>query len=157
MIRRRAASSSRSFPERHTTWSAPTVLYGPQQTELKRLPLSRQDSEARRCPPSSTPRAGCRRRERSAVRRHYDPVISEVIAFDPHRFVKRLTDSGFKERQAETLAEERVALLNGNLASRADVAKVEARVGEAKFEILMWVFGALVAQGGLIVALIKLL
>ncbi|MYH59752.1 MAG: DUF1640 domain-containing protein [Boseongicola sp. SB0675_bin_26] len=97
-------------------------------------------------------------------RRHYDSLMSEAIAFDTHRFVKRLTDSGFTERQAETLAEEHVSLLNGNLATRADVervraeiAKVEARVEEAKSEILKWVFGALVAQGGLIVALVKLL
>ncbi|MCY3994656.1 MAG: hypothetical protein OXF07_00805 [Rhodobacter sp.] len=97
--------------------------------------------------------------------------MSEAIAFDTHRFVKRLTDSGFTERQAETLAEEHVALLNGNLATRVDVervrvdvervraevAKVEARIEEAKSEILKWVFGALVAQGGLIVALVKLL
>ena len=83
--------------------------------------------------------------------------MSEAIAFDTHRFVKRLTDSGFTERQAETLAEEHVSLLNGNLATKADVAKVEARIEEAKSEILKWVFGALVAQGGLIVALVKLL
>ena len=137
--------------------------------------------------------------------------MPEAIAFDTHRFVKRLTDSGFTERQAETLAEEHVALINANLASKADVAeivagsdalrqeakadvaqimaeiealrqetkavvaqimaeiealrqetkadiaKVEARIEEAKSEILKWVFGALVAQGGLIVALVKLL
>ena len=111
--------------------------------------------------------------------------MSEAIAFDTHRFVKRLTDSGFTERQAETLAEEHVALLNSNLATKADiervraeiagvraeiervraeiegvraeVAKVEARIEAAKSEILKWVFGALVVQGGLIVALVKLL
>ncbi len=139
--------------------------------------------------------------------------MPEAIAFDTHRFVKRLTDSGFTERQAETLADEHVALLNGNLATRVDVekvradvekvradvekvradvenvradvenvradvvqlsadvvqlradvvkiearvAKIEARIEEAKSEILKWVFGALIAQGGLIVALVKLL
>ncbi|MDE0210696.1 MAG: hypothetical protein OXJ64_12520, partial [Boseongicola sp.] len=97
-------------------------------------------------------------------------------------FVKRLTDSGFTERQAETLAEEHVALLNGNLATRADVegvraevakvvagmealrqetkadiAKVEAKIESSKAELLKWMVGALVAQGGLIVALVKLL
>lgn len=30
--------------------------------------------------------------------------MTEAIAFDSHRFVKRLTESGFTERQAETLA-----------------------------------------------------
>ena len=47
--------------------------------------------------------------------------MAEAIAFDTHRFVKRLTESGFTEKQAETLAEEHVALLNANLATKADV------------------------------------
>ena len=42
--------------------------------------------------------------------------MTEAIAFDTHRFVKRLTESGFTEKQAETLAAEHVALLNANLA-----------------------------------------
>ena len=169
--------------------------------------------------------------------------MSEAIAFDTHRFVKRLTDSGFTERQAETLAEEHVALLNANLATKADVAgieagietlrqetkaditavkaditkveakietlrqetkadvarieagietlrqetkadvarieagietlrqetkadvaavkadiaKVEAKIETSKADLLKWMIGALVAQGGLIVALVKLL
>ena len=94
--------------------------------------------------------------------------MSEAIAFDTHRFVKRLTDSGFTERQAETLAEEHDALLNGNLATRADVAKVEAGIDKLRYEtkaaieasrsdLMKWMIGALVAQGGLIVALVKLL
>ena len=69
--------------------------------------------------------------------------MSEAIAFDTHRFVKRLTDNGFTERQAETLPDEHVALLNANLATKADLLK--------------WLIGALIAQGGLIVALVKLL
>ncbi len=127
--------------------------------------------------------------------------MTEAIAFDTHRFVKRLTDSGFTEKQAETLAEEHVALLNGNLATKADieavrgdVAKVEAAlkadiakveaglkadiakveaglkadiakvegglkadIAAVKADLLKWMFGAMIAQGGLIVALVKLL
>ena len=94
--------------------------------------------------------------------------MSEAIAFDTHRFVKRLTESGFTEKQAETLAEEHVDLLNANLATKADVAKVEASVEAlrqetraaieaVKVDLLKWLFGALIAQGGLIVALVKLL
>ena len=45
--------------------------------------------------------------------------MAEAIAFDTHRFVKRLTECGFTEKQAETLAEEHVALLNTNLGGRA--------------------------------------
>ena len=78
------------------------------------------------------------------------PMPEDAIAFDTHRFVKRLTESGFTERQAETLAEEHVALLNANLAAKADLAAVKA-------DLLKWLIGALIAQGCLIVALVKLL
>ena len=77
-------------------------------------------------------------------------VMTEAISFDTHRFVKRLIDCGFTEQQAETLADEHVALLNGNLATKADLAAVKA-------DLLKWLIGALIAQGGLIVALVKLL
>ncbi len=152
--------------------------------------------------------------------------MTEAIAFDTHRFVKHLTESGFTERQAETLAEEHVALLNANLATKADVARVEAgiealrqetkagidalrqetkadiarveagiealrqetkagidalrqetkadiarveagidalrqetkaAIEAVKADLVKWLFGGMIAQGGLIVALVKLL
>ena len=130
--------------------------------------------------------------------------MAEAIAFDTHRFVKRLTESGFTEKQAETLAEEHVALLNANLATKADIATVKADIARVeagmdalrqetkasietlrqetkadiarveagmdalrqetkaaieavKADLVKWLFGALIAQGGLIVALVKLL
>ncbi len=105
--------------------------------------------------------------------------MSEAIAFDTHRFVKRLTESGFTEQQAETLAEEHVALLNANLATKTDIARIEADIARVeasieagiealrqetragietvKADLLKWLFGALIAQGGLVVALVKLL
>ena len=127
--------------------------------------------------------------------------MSQAIAFDTHRFVKHLTESGFTEKQAETLAEEQVALLNTNLATKADIETIKAdiealrlgtkadiealrletkadiealrlgtkadiealRLGTkadieaVKADLLKWMFGALIAQGGLIVALVKLL
>ncbi len=101
--------------------------------------------------------------------------MTEAIAFDTHRFVKRPTGSGFTEKQAETLAEEHVALLNANLATKADVAAIHADIARleagvetlrqetkagidaAKFDLLEWLFGAPIAQGGPIVALVKLL
>ena len=79
----------------------------------------------------------------------YDPM-SEAIAFDTHRFVKRLSENGFTEQQAEVLADEQVQLLNSNLATKAALFQVRA-------DLLKCMFGALVAQGGLIVALVKLL
>ncbi len=156
--------------------------------------------------------------------------MSEAIAFDTHRFVKRLTESGFTEKQAETLAEEHVELINSNLATKADIAAVTADIealrlatkadiaavrsdiealrlatkadieglrkelkadteglrkelkadieglrkelkadiealrqetktdiATLKADLLKWMFGALIAQGGLIVALVKIL
>ena len=108
--------------------------------------------------------------------------MSEAIAFDTHRFVKRLTDCGFTEQQAETLADEHVALLNANLATKTDIAEIKtdiakveaciakieagmdalrqetrATVETAKSDLMKWLIGALIAQGGLIVALVKLL
>ena len=101
--------------------------------------------------------------------------MTEAIAFDTHRFVKRLTENGFTERQAETLADEHVALLNANLATKADIAAVQADIAKVeasvetlrqetraeiaavKADLLKWMFGAMIAQGGLIVALVKLL
>ncbi len=76
--------------------------------------------------------------------------MTGAIAFDTHRFVKRLTDCGFTEQQAETLADEHVTLLNANLATKLDLAELRA-------DLLKWMIGLLIAQGGLIVALVKLL
>ncbi len=98
--------------------------------------------------------------------------MSEAIAFDTHRFVKNLTESGFTEKQAEALAKEQVQLLNSNLATKVDLqavkaeleakieafkAALEAKIEAAKFDLLKWMVMAMIAQGGLIVALVKML
>ena len=83
--------------------------------------------------------------------------MSEAIAFDTHRFVKRLIENGFTEQQAEVLADEQVQLLNTNLATQADVAAIQRDIAEVKADLLKWMVGALIAQGGVIVALLKLL
>ena len=59
-------------------------------------------------------------------------------------------------------------MLNSNLATKADLAAIRAdlaaleaalelNLSNLKVELLKWMFGALIAQGGLIVTLIKLL
>ena len=122
--------------------------------------------------------------------------MGEAIAFDTLRFVKRLTEHGLTEEQAEALANRQVNLLNGNLATkagieavqrgievlrqktkagiealeqatRADVKAVQrdiealqpkTRAGIAALEadLLKWTFGAMIAQGGPIAALVEL-
>lgn len=110
-------------------------------------------------------------------------MAQEAVPFDTHRFVQNLVASGFTEKQAEALAYEQVNLLNSNLATKADIesiradvealrlsteSKIEAlrlstegKVESAKFEMVKWMIGAMVAQStlivGLTVALVKLL
>ena len=89
--------------------------------------------------------------------------MNEAIAFDTHRFVKHLTATGFTEQQAEALAEEQVAFLNGNLATKADLAKLEvalkADITQAKYETIKWtigiVLGVAAAQTTLTVGLLS--
>ena len=109
--------------------------------------------------------------------------MNEAIAFDTHRFVKNLTESGFTEQQAEALAKEQVQLLNSNLATKVDIlalkadietvkANLEAVKAEletkleavklglqadiqtSKVDLLKWMVTAMIAQGTLIVALV---
>ena len=54
--------------------------------------------------------------------------MNDAIVFDSHRFVRNLTASGFTERQAEALANEQVQLLNGNLATKTDLASVQTNL-----------------------------
>ncbi len=74
--------------------------------------------------------------------------MSEAIAFDTHRFVKHLTENGFTEQ---------VSLLNSNLATQADIVAIQRDIAEVKSDLLKWMVGALIAQGGVIVTLLKLL
>ena len=76
------------------------------------------------------------------------------IVFDTHAFVKRLTSVGMPEEQAEALADEQARLLDERLATKADLRETEARL---KADILKWMFGALLGQTAVIVALVKLL
>ena len=106
--------------------------------------------------------------------------MSEPIAFDTHRFVKRLTENGFTEAQAEALADEQVSPLNGNLATKQSLLELDAatkqelaelkgglerqmaelkgdlerKMVETKNELLKWMIGAMIAQTGVIVGLV---
>ena len=65
---------------------------------------------------------------------HTDKIIRhlnmEALAFDTHKFVKHLTESGFTEAQAEALAGEQVDMINSNLATKADIEKLRAETKE---------------------------
>ena len=58
-----------------------------------------------------------------------------VVTFDTHRFVKRLTDNGFSNQQAEVLADEQVNLLNSNLATKTDILITHAEIEKVRAEV----------------------
>ena len=79
--------------------------------------------------------------------------MTDAIPFDTHRFVKNLVRNGFSQQQAEVLAEEQAALLNGNLATKADIEKIRAEIHKARWSTVRWMFGAMIGLAGLIIAL----
>ncbi|MBF0284212.1 MAG: DUF1640 domain-containing protein [Magnetococcales bacterium] len=86
--------------------------------------------------------------------------MAHAIPFDTHEFIKEMKAAGFEERQAEALSLAMRKALDARLeetASKRDLVEMESRMDakllEAKLEIIKWVIG----MSGVIVALIKLL
>ncbi len=85
-----------------------------------------------------------------------------TLTFDTLKFVHKLRDSGMPENQAEALAEAFVQISNeAELATRQDLRELElrldAKISDIKFDLVKWIAGMLLAQAGLIAALVKLL
>lgn len=94
-----------------------------------------------------------------------------VLAIDTLKLARKLEAGGFTPQQAAAAAEalrECLADATADMATKADIADVrrdlremelrlETKMEGVKAEILKWMFGAMAAQTGLIVALIKLL
>ncbi|MBF0283411.1 MAG: hypothetical protein HQL51_03035 [Magnetococcales bacterium] len=54
--------------------------------------------------------------------------MSGAIAFDTYAFVKKMRDAGFSEPQAAIQAEALMALVEDRLATKTDLARVEAEL-----------------------------
>ncbi len=98
--------------------------------------------------------------------------MKDPIVFDTHRFIKRMTDAGLDEAIAEALADEQIALINSNLATKQDIAEVKQdivevkrdieqlraetglAIAETKTELVKWMMGTQIAAIGIIVSLI---
>ena len=124
---------------------------------------------------SGSPGGRARPARAPASRGCQDSAREVVVAFDTHRFVKTLTANGFTEKQPEVLANEQGNLLNSNLVTKADIQSVNERlealrsdaakrIAELKADLQRWtitviatVAGILLAVGGLVVALLRLL
>lgn len=75
------------------------------------------------------------------------------VTFDTHKFVRKLKEAGFDEKQAEGLTDAmRAAIEESELVTRRDLREMEQRL-DTKFEamkgdmtLVKWMMGALVAM-----------
>ncbi|MFM8341615.1 MAG: coiled-coil domain-containing protein [Methylomonas sp.] len=68
-----------------------------------------------------------------------------TITFDTHKFVRKLQDAGFNEKQAEGLTEAmRSAIDESELATKKDL-QIELAPIKADFNLVKWILGALIA------------
>ena len=65
---------------------------------------------------------------------HYRALAKDRLIFDSHGYVKRMTDGGFNEQQAEALAAEQGDLLN-NLATRQDIEELGGQIDGVRDEL----------------------
>ena len=97
------------------------------------------------------------------------------LAFDTHKYVKRLTAVGMPEKQAEVIAYEQRSLIEDQLATKHDIAEVKRDIEELRAEVkrdlkeleqrliirlggmMIAGFGVMIAGFGAIAALIKFL
>jgi hypothetical protein len=82
-----------------------------------------------------------------------------TITFDTLQFVKTLKSGDFTEKQAEALSFAFKKAQESNLdelATKGDIKEIELKIAESKVEIIKWVVGLMLAQTGLIIAVIKL-
>ncbi len=67
------------------------------------------------------------------------------ITFDTHKFVRKLQDAGFDQKQAEGLTDAmRAAIEESELVTRKDL-QIELAPVKADLNLLKWMMGALIA------------
>ena len=87
------------------------------------------------------------------------------LAFDTHKYVKRLTTAGMPESQAEVIADEQRSLIEDQLATKRDIKESEERLTmrfdkrliEMEHRLTLRLGGMMIAGFGVVAALIKLL
>lgn len=66
-----------------------------------------------------------------------------AVTFDTHKFVRKLKDSGFEEKQAESLIEAlQAAITEFDLVTKKDL-QIELAPLKADLNLLKWMVGAL--------------
>jgi hypothetical protein len=85
-----------------------------------------------------------------------------AITFDTLKFVRTLKAAGVPEIQAEAFSEAfKDAQSDAEIATKHDLKelelRLEAKINEVKFDMVKWIAGMLIAQAGLVAALVKML
>lgn len=85
-----------------------------------------------------------------------------AITFDTYKFIQTLQEAGFDTRQAEGVSRAfKEASGDADLVTRQDIRelelRLEAKISDIKFDLVKWIAGMLLAQAGLVGALVKLL
>jgi hypothetical protein len=92
-----------------------------------------------------------------------------TITFDTHQFIRTLQDAGFEQPQAEAVASAfKAASSQAEIATQQDIEvlrrdireselRLDARISDIKYDLIKWIAGMLLAQVGIVAALVKLL
>ena len=84
-----------------------------------------------------------------------------AVPFDTLKFAERLEAGGFTHPQAKAAAEAFAEAICQDMAPKSDIGEVELKIkGEieaSRADIIKWMFGAFVAQTGLLIAAFRLL
>jgi hypothetical protein len=76
-----------------------------------------------------------------------------TITFDTHKFVRKLTEAGFEEKQAEALTEAlRAAIEDSELVTRKDL-QIELAPIKSDLTVVKWMLGLLL--GGVAALVLK--
>ncbi|MDD2724604.1 MAG: DUF1640 domain-containing protein [Methylovulum sp.] len=85
-----------------------------------------------------------------------------TITFDTYKFISTLIEAGFDAKQAEAVSRAfKEASGEADLSTKQDLRelelRLEAKINDIKFDLVKWIAGMLLAQAGLVAALVKLL
>ena len=82
-------------------------------------------------------------------------VLMSTITFDTHKFIRKLRDAGFEEKQAEAVADAFQEAQLESLPVTRDY--LDARLFELENRLVKWGIGLALGQFAMIAALVKLL
>ena len=87
--------------------------------------------------------------------------MTQALRIDTLAFARKLKQAGADERLAEAIVEGFSAVDTSEIATKADLVALEAKLmtamADLKSEILKWMFSAMAVQTALLVTLIKLI